>query len=49
MTTTSTRQSGADLLRGAAHLLRTPLGVIVGMSTTLRDYDERFSPEQRRR
>jgi hypothetical protein len=39
--------SGADLLRGAAHLLRTPLGVVLGMSATLRDYDHRFTAEQR--
>lgn len=36
-----------DLLRGMAHLLRTPLTVILGMTATLRDYDHRFSAEQR--
>ena len=42
MTTTA----APDLLRGAAHLLRTPLGVILGMGTTLRDYGGRFTAEQ---
>jgi signal transduction histidine kinase len=42
-TTTST-----DLVRGTAHLLRTPLGVILGIAATLRDYDARFTAEQRR-
>lgn len=44
---TPTSVSGVDLLRGAAHLLRTPLGVILGTATTLRDYDARFTPERR--
>lgn len=44
---TSGPSAGADLLRGAAHLLRTPLGVVLGMAATLRDYDERFTGEQR--
>ncbi len=47
MTAYSTGAAGTDLLRGAAHLLRTPLGVILGMATTLRDYDARFTSEQR--
>lgn len=36
-----------DMLRGAAHLLRTPLTVILGMTATLREYDHRFTSEQR--
>lgn len=39
--------SGLEVLRGAAHLLRTPLGVVLGTATTLRDYDARFTPPQR--
>jgi hypothetical protein len=45
--TTLTTGTGADLLRGAAHLLRTPLGVILGMTATLREHDARFTSEQR--
>lgn len=37
-----------ELVRGMAHLLRTPLGVILGIAATLRDYDARFTVEQRR-
>lgn len=44
---TTTTAPTRDLLRGAAHLLRTPLGVILGMTTTLRDYDARFTADQR--
>lgn len=47
MTTASTLAT-ADLVRATAHLLRTPLGVILGIATTLRDYDARFTAEQRR-
>lgn len=47
MTTASTITT-ADLVRATAHLLRTPLGVILGIATTLRDYDARFTAEQRR-
>lgn len=47
MRTTSTTTT-ADLVRGTAHLLRTPLGVILGIATTLRDHDARFTAEQRR-
>jgi hypothetical protein len=50
MTTTSTtaHAMGPEMLRGAAHLLRSPLGVILGLATTLRDYDHRVTAEQRR-
>ena len=47
MTAGTDPSAASDLLRGAAHLLRSPLGVIVGLSTTLRDYDHRFTGEQR--
>lgn len=39
--------SDTDLLRGAAHLLRSPLGVVLNIAATLRDYDDRFTPELR--
>ena len=45
--TTASGNAGTELLRGVAHLLRTPLGVILGMTATLRDYDARFTSEQR--
>ena len=38
--------AGPALLRGAAHLLRTPLTVILGISTTLRDHGHRLNPQQ---
>ncbi len=47
MTTASTITT-VDLVRATAHLLRTPLGVILGIATTLRDYDARFTAAQRR-
>jgi|GEM_PF-2570312 hypothetical protein len=46
--TTASPITTADLVRATAHLLRTPLGVILGIATTLRDYDARFTAEQRR-
>ncbi len=47
MTSTAGPHSSPDLLRGAAHLLRSPLGVVLGLSATLRDYDHRFTADQR--
>jgi hypothetical protein len=45
--TTTAAATEADLLRGVAHLLRSPLGVILNIASTLRDYDDRFTSEQR--
>ena len=45
--TTVSAVADADLLRGAAHLLRSPLGVVLNIAATLRDYDDRFTPEMR--
>lgn len=45
--TTVSPAADADLLRGAAHLLRSPLGVVLNIAATLRDYDDRFTPEMR--